>query len=140
MRTLGYSIQRGLGAQVYLDSTFALPIQGTDKLACWDYRKGREGWWVVPADSLKRYKGKETRIPPPGAYNAVMSGNNLSVWIYRRGDELWRCWSSTGKEERVGTALPGDVWMFDVSMNGKEILWRKTDTQSKLVLVKNVFE
>jgi len=47
---------------------------------------------------------------------------------------------STGHEERIGVALPGETFVDDVSMDGKEILWIRTYHPSKLVLVKNLFE
>jgi hypothetical protein len=62
--------------------------------------------------------------------------------VYRkgRGDELWQRWVSTGKERLVGRPIPGQVYMLDVSSDGKDILWVKRGYRSKLVLVKNVFE
>jgi hypothetical protein len=57
-----------------------------------------------------------------------------------KAEEIWRVWASTGKEERIGTALSGNVVMQNVSSDGKEIVWTKRDSRSKLVLVKNVFE
>jgi hypothetical protein len=125
--------------QVYLDSTWALRIQDSKQLLFWDYRKGREGWWAVAVDSVGREKAEVRRILPIDALGGTPTPD-LRFWIYRKQYELWRVWTSTGKEERLGTALPGESWMQSVSMNEKEILWIRTSHPARLVLVKNVFE
>jgi eukaryotic-like serine/threonine-protein kinase len=137
MKTLGCSIERGLGSQVYLDSTWALPVQGTNQFVYWDYREGRDGWWVVSSDSLERLKREARRLVVVGAWATTP---DLRLLILPKGDELWRVWTATGKEERIGKAIAGNAWMCDVSMDGKEILWLRNISRSKLVLVKNVFE
>jgi serine/threonine protein kinase len=139
MKTLRYSIKGGTPTQVYEDSTFAYPIQGNKRRVFFDARKGREGWWVAPDDSIGRQKEGLRRFFPADALGGA-SPSDMRFSIYRRGYELWRMWTSSGKEERIGTALPGESWMQHVSMDGKEILWVRQDRRSKLVLVKNVFE
>ena len=141
MKTWQYSIKGGKPIQVYLDSTWAFASQGINQLVFVDYREGRDGWWVVPVDSLGRQKGEVRKILiPPDLVGSVWQGNDLRVWIIWKGDALWRFWTSTGKEERIGTALPGEASMHDVSMDRQEILWIRAHFPSKLVLVRNVFE
>jgi Tol biopolymer transport system component len=139
MKTLQYSTRGGTSTQVYQDSTFAFPIQGNKQLAFYDFRKGREGWWIVSIDSLRIQKGEAKRVGP---LSSVVAPHDWRFWIYRKpqGNELWRVWTSTGREERIGKALPGEAYMWDVSTDGKEILWIRREGRSKLVLVKNVFE
>jgi len=140
IKTLQYSIKGGLASQVYLDSTFAIPIQGNKRLLVNDFRMGREGLWIVSLDALGRQTGEAKKIVPSGV-NA-RAPQDQRYWIYRKGqgNELWRVWTSTGKEERFGKALPGQAYMRDVGNDGKEILWIRFNNRSKLVLVKNVFE
>jgi len=139
MKTLLCSTGGGAPTQVYKDSTYAIPLQGNDKLLFYDFRKGREGNWIVSIDSLGKQKGEPRRITPSDAIDGAIT-YDLRFWIFRKGDELWRIWTSTGKEERIGKKIPGEAWMQDVSMDGKEILWLKYYSPSKLVLVKDVFE
>jgi hypothetical protein len=139
LKTMRHPINGGMAVQVYQDSAWVLPVQGGKQLAFYDYRKGREGWWVVLVDSLGREKGEVRRLLRKDALGGTPTPD-LRFWIYRKRYELWRVWTSTGKEERLGTALPGESWMQSVSMDGKEILWIKTYHPSKLVLVNNVFE
>jgi eukaryotic-like serine/threonine-protein kinase len=139
MKTSRYSIKGGTGSQVYEDSTFAVPLYASSSLVFFDFREGRNDWYVVAVDSLGMQKGGARRICPSKAINIAYS-HDLRCFVYRRGDELWRVWTSTRKEEKVAESLPLSANMTDVSMDGREILWIKTENRSKLVLVKNVFE
>jgi hypothetical protein len=62
--------------------------------------------------------------------------------VYRKsgGSEIWRVWLASGKEERVGIALPGFAHIYDVSMDGNDILWVESRERSKLALIENLFE
>jgi len=74
----------------------------------------------------------------PEADFATPIGRRFIIYA-KQGGELWRVWTSTGKEERIGKALDR-LAMLDVSMDGKEILWWREETRTKLALVKNLFE
>jgi eukaryotic-like serine/threonine-protein kinase len=139
-KTLRYPIKGGIATPVGQDSIFSFPISGNRKLVFYDYREGQIGLWVVPVDALGRKEGEARKKLIPSDAMGVQCPRDLRFWIYRRGSELWRTWTSSGTEERIGTALPGDTWMYDVSMDGKEILWISKHLPTKLVLVKNVFE
>jgi serine/threonine protein kinase/Tol biopolymer transport system component len=139
-RTLRYPISGGTATKWYEDSTLARPIQGSGQLFYRDFRKGREGRWVVSLDAMGRQKGKAKRVPPPPNIDALLSSDQRFLFYVNSAAEIWRVWISTGKEERVGTTLPGEAWMHDVDTDRKEILWTKTYYPTKLVLVKNVFE
>jgi serine/threonine protein kinase len=140
MKTLLWQINGVTATQVYQDSTLAYPIKGYTQLVYRDYRRGREGRWVVSLDAMGRQKGTPRRIPPPADIPILYSRNrDFSIYINKAG-EIWRVWTIIGKEERIGKALPGEVEVQDVSWDGKEILWTKSEMRTKLVLVKNVFE
>jgi serine/threonine protein kinase len=140
MKTLRYPIDGGMPTEVGHDSTFSFPIYRNTELVLYDYRERLNGLWVVRADILGRQEGEARRKLLPSDAMGVTFPRDLRFWIYKRGGELWRTWTSTAKQERIGTALPGETWMYDVSMDGKEILWISKHYPSKLVLVKNVFE
>jgi hypothetical protein len=138
MKTMLYAINGVTGTPIYQDSTFAIPIQGKKQLLINDFRNGREGWWMVSLDAMGGQIGERKKILPPGV--PIRAPVDWRFLIYgKRGDEIWRVWTTTGKEERIGKPLPG-ADMQDVSMDGKEILWSREDRRSKLVLVKDVFE
>ena len=139
MKTSRYSIKGGTPSKVYEDSTFAVPLYASSQLVFFDFREGRNEWWVVAVGSLGRQKGEARKICPSDA-SYIAASNDLRCFVYRKGDKWWRVWTSTGKQERIGTAIPGTANMSDVSTDGKEVLWVKEENRSKLVLVKNVFE
>jgi Tol biopolymer transport system component len=139
MKTLRYSITTGLATQVYLDSTYAYPTQGATQFVFYDSRCGRKGWWAASLDAMGKQKGETRRIVPSGV-EELKFAKNRAFYIYRKGDEIWRLWLFSGKEERIGKVLPDQAQMRNVSWDGKEILWMKQENRSKLVLVKNVFE
>jgi WD40 repeat protein len=140
MRTLRYPINGGIASYWYEDSTVASPIQDQKQLFYRDYRKGQEGRWVVSLDAMGRQKGEPRRIPPPVDIDAQLSGDRRFLIYVNSASEIWRVWTLTGKEERIGKALSGDVAMQNVSTDGKEILWLRTTYSSELVLVRNMFE
>jgi Tol biopolymer transport system component len=138
-KTLRYSTGGGAATQVYRDSTYAVPIAGQKQMLFSDHRIGHEGVWTVSVDSLGKEVGSAKKIVPANVDHTRT--DDCRFLIYRKGeDELWRVWTSSGKEERIGKALPGDAAMMDVSRDGKEILWVKYAYPSKLVLVKELFE
>jgi len=123
---MGSTVTRGGTAMV--ENREAEAVAGSNKqLVVVDSRKGQEGWWVVSIDSLGRLKGEPRKLFPSDAANAAIR-RDLSLSIYRKGDELWRLWTSTGKEERIGKALPGDVAMQSLILDGREVLWIRQDT------------
>jgi len=139
MKTYIFSLSGGSATQIYHDSTRAIPIGGDREYLFRDYRKGREGWWVVSLDGSGREKSIAKRIAPA---NSDLAGpSDMHFILYRKeGDELRRVWTSTGVTERIGKALPGATYLCNVSMDGKNLLWEKLDTRSKYMLVTNVFE
>jgi len=142
VKTLLYSVNGGIATQVFQDSTFAIPVQGNKQLLFRDDRAGRKGWWIVSVDALGKQTGEAKRILPSGVAPVVppLAPPDWRFLLYRKqGDEVWRVWTLTGKEERIGRALPG-AGMRGVSMDGEEILWITGDRRAKLVLVKNMFE
>ncbi len=139
-KTMMYSIMGEPIAQVYQDSTSAVPTQDSNRLMVNDFRKGREGWWFAVLDRPGRQAGEAKQILPENTNCVTPPSRRFLIYRRPQGSELRRIWTSTLKDESLGTALPGRSVMRDVSLDGKEILWTRVDFRSKLVLVKNVFE
>jgi serine/threonine protein kinase len=136
-----YSIKGGVGAQVYLDSTLAIPLRPIGLMFYYDGRRGRDGYWVVAMDSAGKEAGEARRVQPMD--DSYFTGPpDFRFRVYRRegGDELWRVWLISGKEERVGKAPRGMTYLYDVSMDGSTILWTETFGRSKLSLIENLYE
>jgi eukaryotic-like serine/threonine-protein kinase len=139
VKTLRFSIKGGMATQVYQDSTFAIPIQHGKRLLVNDFRSGREGWWTASVDSEGRQTGEARKIAPAGVTFGVPPDGRFLIYR-KQGDNMYRVWTSTGREEPLGKALPGEVDIKDINKDGTEILWVKQDIRSKLVLVRNLFQ
>ena len=140
MKTYLVSVNGETSTQPGQDSTFSVHIGSTDQLLILDLRKQREGIWSVLHDSIGK-DGAPAKMIAPFDGDWRLS-KDLRYLIQRQWDEdsLWRVWTSTGRRERIGKALPGFAVIRNISMDGKEIIWTKREFRSKLVLVRNVFE
>ena len=139
MKTIRYPINGGASIQVFEDSTEAYPDSHNSQFPYFDARQGRTGWWVK-LDGSQGTRDKGSRRILPADQIIYACPHDYRFFIFRRGDELIRVWSSNGREERIGTALPGYALMSNVSMDGKELLWIALSYPSQFVLVKNAFE
>ena len=116
-----------------------LPQQG--QIFYYDARRGREGYWAVATDQAGKEVGEPRRLPPlDELYYAGPPDYRFRVFRKAGGDEVWRLWLANGEEERIGRALPGQTYIYDVSMDGKNILWTEFRSRSKLALIENLFE
>jgi serine/threonine protein kinase/Tol biopolymer transport system component len=150
MKTLQHPIRGGKPIQLYQDSTFVYAIGANNRLVYYDLRIGREGLWTGAINGSGERKGEVTKLSIDSDLNAFAASldHRSIIFVKPTGDDMWRVWTSTGMEERIGTALPG--WaaefqagsqaMFQVSSDGREVVWNKYETRGKLLVVKDVFE
>jgi serine/threonine protein kinase len=137
-RTLLYSISGDTPSPVYEDSTFARPLQKSNQLVILDRRQGREGWWLVSPGGHGRAAANAMKLFSSSAEFAPHPEWRFLIYT-KQGEEIWQVSTSNGKERRIGTALPG-LRPWDVSRDGREILWLDQSYPSKLVVIKNAFE
>ena len=140
MGSLKYPLKGGQPIRVDEDSTFTYPRRGNgESFVFYDSHKGREGLWVAPNDSPGA-REKEAKKILSSDVGYPLNAPDLRFFIWARGDEIWRVWTESGKQERIGNTPHGTVFMRDVSPDGKDILWGVWSYPSKVVLVRNVFE
>ena len=136
---LKYPLSGGPPIRVEDDSRFVYPRRGNGEFVFYDSHKGREGLWVAPNNPPGTREKNAKRIHP-GSVPYFLNPPDLSFFIWRKGDEIWRVRTESGRQERIGKVIPGMAFMEDVSPDGKEILWGVLSQPSRVVLVKNVFE
>ncbi len=124
--------------QLFEDSTFARPIRDGTDILYRDDRAGREGWWVVSVGVKGLPLGKARKLLDPRSAYALHPGGRFFISMMK-GGQIWRISIPSGKEERLGTAAPR-LAPWDISQDGREILWFKDMNPSKIVIVKDVFE
>ena len=141
-KTMRYSVNGEKPAQVFQDSTFAVPLEGGQQIVYWDNRGGDEGPWVVSVDAMGKPNETARNLNPGRAVSRIVSINLRVAVFLTDSNELVRVWIPTGKVERMGrTPFPLNAfWLWDVSADGRELLWVETERPSTLVLVKDVFE
>jgi Tol biopolymer transport system component/predicted Ser/Thr protein kinase len=137
-KTLLHTITGETPVQCFEDSTFARPIRGDTEILYLDYRRGKEGWWVVSVDARNVLRGKAHKLLSPRTELALHPEGRFFISM-KENNQIWRISIPGGKEERIGTAAPR-LSVGDISRDGGEILWYKDLTPSKIVLVKDVFE
>ena len=84
MKTSRYSIKGGTSTRVYQDSTFAVPLNAYGQLVFFDFREGRDSWWVVAVDSAGRQEGRARRICPPDAMDISSSHDSALLCVPER--------------------------------------------------------
>ena len=155
--------------QLYEDHTRAIPVLDGEYIFFRDYRKGREGWWIVssaPAiqqDSVRRafdstfVTGPElpddvidsSAAPHPKVYRepkfVVGSGHQIALTrdgrsvYYAANGEIRKISLPGGREERLPATLRGRDVMISVGDDGSELVCIDSRLSSKLVVVENVF-
>jgi hypothetical protein len=138
-----YSIEGGEPQQFFEDSTLAIFLQGGKYVGYYDHRAGREGIWVCAAPGTK-----DPSIPSPRRiaslfeYGEYDKRGEFRYWVKNAG-ELRRISIPSAKEEIIPGVFPGlnyyGSW-FDISYDGKEIVYTDARENSKLVLIEKVFK
>jgi len=138
------SIERGEPKQFFEDSTYAIPLQGGRYVGYYDTRAGRKGLWicVTPGTQDPRLPSPRKLGPPLLAGGEFDKSGEFYYYVKNAG-ELRRILISSGREEIVRGVFPGltplNSW-FDISYDGKEIVYTDARTNSKLVMIEKVFK
>jgi len=137
-------IDGGESRKFYEDSTWAMSLQGGKYIGYYNLRSGLEGVWISAAPGVK-----DPALPSPRrlAYSGLngtfdKSGKFL-YWVKNAG-ELRRIPIPSGKEEIIQRTFPGlnpsfDCF-YDISYDGKEIVYTDSHTDSKLIMIENLFK
>jgi Tol biopolymer transport system component/predicted Ser/Thr protein kinase len=138
-------IDVGKPGKFFEDSTFAIPLQGGKYIGYYDRRSGREGIWVSAAPGMK-----DPSLPSPRklvslfGINAVFDKSGKFFWYVKDAGELRRISIPSGKEEIIRGVFPGFRAFyysnFEISYDGKEIVYTDARVNSKLIMIENVFK
>jgi Tol biopolymer transport system component len=138
------SIDGGEPRRFFEDSTLAFSLQGGKYIGYYDNRSGREGMWISAAPGVR---DPSLPLPRKLAYSGLTgtfdkSGKFL-YWVKNAG-EFRRISIPSGREEIIRGVFPGlnPSWdcFFDISYDGKEIVYTDARVNSKLVMIENVFK
>ncbi len=138
------SIEVGEPKKFFEDSTYACPLQGGKYIGYYDIRSGRRGVWICTAPGVK-----DPSLPSPkklvqGFVYGDFDKSGRFAYCVRNAGELRRISIPSGKEEIIRRVFPGlnpdfEHSTFDISYDGKEIVYTDARYNSKLVMIENVF-
>ena len=137
------SIEGGELKKFFEDSTYAIPLQSGKYVGYYDHRSGREGVWVSAAPGVKDPSLPSPRKLAPRVVYGEFDKSGEFYYCVKNAGELRRISIPSGKEEIIRGVFPGlnfsNSW-FDVSYDGKEIVYTDARVNSKLVMIENVFK
>jgi Tol biopolymer transport system component len=138
------SIEGGEAKKFFEDSTWAIPLQAGKYIGYNDWRTGRRGRWICAAPGLKDPGLPSPRKLPPARYGEFDKSGKFFYYVNNAG-ELRRISIPSGKEEIIRGIFPGlnptfSHSSFDLSYDGKEIVYTDARVTSKLVMIENLFK
>jgi serine/threonine protein kinase len=138
------SIAGGEPKKFFEDSTYAIPLQAGKYIGYGDTRTGREGIWVCAAPGLEDPDLPSPRrlLPTILIFGEFDKSGTFYYWVKNTG-ELRRISVPSGKEEIIGGVFPGLNPLYswwDISYDGKEIVYTDARPNGKLVMIEKVFK
>jgi len=137
------SIEGGEPKKFFEDSTGAIPLQGGKYIGYYDSRAGREGLWVCAAPGLKDPSLSSPRKLASSVVSGEFDKSGKFFYLVKNTGELRRISIPSGKEEIIRGVFPGlnftGSW-FDISCDGKEIVYTDARVNCKLVMIENLFK
>ncbi len=139
-----YSIEGGEPRKFFEDSTYARSLQGGKYIGYYDLRHGRGGKWVCAAPGVK-----DSKLPSPMKLPSSIAASEFDrdgrfFYYVKTAGELRRVSIPFGKEEVIHAAFPGlgtsPFSSFDISYDGKEIVYTDARVNGKLVMIENPFK
>jgi len=138
------SMEGGEPKQFFEDSTYAIPLQGGRYVGYYDDRAGRKGVWICATPGTKDPRLRSPRkLGPPLLATGEFDKSGEFYYFVKNAGELRRISIPSGKEEIIGGLFPGltaiGSW-FDISYDGREIVYTDARENSKLVMIEKVFK
>ena len=126
----------------YEDSTQAYPILEEKYVLFKDFRKGREGWWIVSVSGLNGPStGPPQKILPENPYVTIAPNGKLLLYYATNAGEVRKMSLPDGKNDLFPVQLSDlALWGACVSYDGKEIVYTEPRNRAKLVMIENPFK
>jgi len=140
-----FSIDGAPPQKFYEDSTRAYPILGEKYILFKDFRKGGEGWWIVPVAGLNGPStGPPRKILPENPYVTIAPNGKFLLYpkYVNNVGEVRKMSLPDGKEQPFPVQLSDLQFGYGVgvSYDGKEIVYVEPRNRAKLVMIENLFK
>jgi Tol biopolymer transport system component len=137
-----YNIEGGAPKKFFEDSTWAIPLQGGNYIGYGDRRSGQQGLWICAAPGVK-----DPNLLSPRKIESSFYGefdkSGMFYYYVKNVSELRRISIPSGKEKIIRGVFPGinpSLSWYDISYDGMEIVYTDTRTNSKLIMIENLFK
>jgi Tol biopolymer transport system component len=139
------SIEDGESRKIFEDSTYAIPLKGGKYICYYDLRSGRQGLWVCTGPGVKDPQLPARKKLAEGSLNCELDKKGIFAYYVKNAGELRRIAIPSGKEEVIRGIFPGlnpdfEHSTFDISYDGKDIVYTDQRYNSKLVMIENPFK
>ncbi len=142
-RTWICSIEGGEHRKFFEDSTYARPLQGGKYIGYLDFRRGKVGKWICTAPGVNDPSLPSPMKLPPSIAESGFDRDGRFFYYVKNAGELRRVAVPTGEEEVIPAEFPGlgtsPFSSFDISTDGKEIVYTDSRISGKLVIIDNPF-
>jgi len=127
----------------YEDSTQAYPILEEKYVLFKDFRKGGEGWWIVPVAGLNGLStGPPRKILPENSFVAIAPHGKFLLYYATNAGEVRKMSLPDGKEQPFPVQISDYQFLrgVGVSYDDKEIVYTEPRNRGKLVMIENPFK
>jgi len=124
------------------DSTLVYPVLGGKSVLLVDMRTGRQGLWISPSTLDARSQAKGARLllkSLPLTFRIAQKANEV-FYVNRGSSELHRISLSDGKDRIVPHKFQGLRGSFDVTSDGKEIVYTESFSKAKYTVIDDLFK
>jgi len=137
-----YSVKASGPIEVAQDSTCQFPLRDGKHVLLWDLRQGHEGWWLETAGNGEQEALKQI-LSSEYVYYARASVSLRYLLYQEPSGELWRMSVPEGKRERLPAIFDQTnpfALGIQMSFDDKSVVYEKSRTDARLVLIENLFE
>jgi hypothetical protein len=141
-RTYSARLDRNGYERASQDSTLVFPVLGGKSVLLVDMRMSRQGLWISPSTSDAGSQAKGARLllkSLPQAFRIAQKANEV-FYVNRGSSELHRISLSDGKERIVPHKFAGLSGSFDVTSDGKEIVYAESFSKVKYTVIDDLFK
>lgn len=124
--------------EFFIDSTVVVAVIDGEYIFYRDYHFGKLGRWIVPVDEHFQPNGSPRKVMDPIPFS--LSRRTNTVYCMTENGKLMKIKLPEIRKEHVPGFFPGLTGDFDISHDGKEIIYTESHSKGKLVMIETPFK
>jgi hypothetical protein len=137
------NVHSGEQKPIFEDSTFAVPVMGGKYICYSDHRSNHRGIWLIQNSSgLWRVQPKLLAGLEEERANSIFTARETSILLSDDSGVMQKVLFPTGTREQIRGTFPAvkrDSYI-NVSYDEKEMVYEQILSDSKLVMIENLFK